>query len=239
VGDALALELNNITLAQGDFTLTADLALTSAVTAIIGPSGGGKSTLLSAIAGFLAPQTGQVLWQGDNMTATAPGERPVSMLFQDNNLFPHLTVMQNVGLGLRPNLRLSLEDRMQVTTALDRVGLGGLAARKPAALSGGQQSRVALARVLVADRPLVLLDEPFAALGPALKADMLALVQDVLAEAGKQVVMVTHDPQDAKSIAEMIVVVADGAALGPFETKAVFANPPEPLRAYLGTTGQS
>ena len=224
-------------LAQGAFRLTADLEVAAGVTAVIGPSGGGKSTLLSAVAGFLEPEQGRMQWQGDDLAGLVPGERPVAMLFQDNNLFPHLTVMQNLGLGLRPDLRLTDDDRAIVTRALARVGLDGMGDRKPAALSGGQQSRVALARVLVAERPLVLLDEPFAALGPALKDEMLGLVRDVLVAAGKQVVMVTHDPQDAKTVADQVVLVADGAATGPYATAALFADPPGALRAYLGGAG--
>jgi len=228
------LTFEKTVLRQGDFALAADLAIAPGVTAVIGPSGGGKSTLLAAIAGFLQPAEGRVLADDADLTPLAPGERPVSMLFQDNNLFPHLTVAQNVGLGVAPNLRLSAADVQAVTSALAQVGLAGFDARKPAALSGGQQSRVALARVLVADRPVVLLDEPFAALGPALKDEMLALVREVLVKAGKTIVMVTHDPQDAKAVADMVVLVAEGVAQAPTKTAEIFAHPPDALRAYLG-----
>ncbi len=228
------LTFENVTLTQGDFALTADIAIDEGVTAVIGPSGGGKSTLLSAVAGFLEPQSGRVLCNDQDLTGLAPGKRPVSMLFQDNNLFPHLTVLQNVGMGMRPDLRLKTGDEQTILHALTQVGLAGYADRKPAALSGGQQSRVALARVLVADRPLVLLDEPFAALGPALKDEMLTLVRDVLVKAGKTVVMVTHDPQDARAVADRVVLVADGDASAPVATQAIFDDPPAALRAYLG-----
>jgi thiamine transport system ATP-binding protein len=154
------------------------------------------------------------------------------MLFQDNNLFPHLTISQNIGLGLRPDLRLTHADRVRVTGVLDQVGLTGFEARKPGALSGGQQSRAALARVLLADRPVVLLDEPFAALGPGLRAEMLGLVRDRLE--GRTMLMVTHEPEDAKRAADRVVLVADGVASGPRDTAALFADPPEALRDYLG-----
>ena len=228
------LTFDHVTLQQGAFHLSADLAITAGVTAVIGPSGGGKSTLLAAVAGFLDPVQGRVLWGDDDLTPHAPGARPVSMLFQDNNLFPHLTVAQNVGLGIRPTLALSPQDHTAAAGALSQVGLDGFAARKPAALSGGQQSRVALARVLVADRPIVLLDEPFAALGPALKDEMLGLVRGILAQSGKTIVMVTHDPQDARSVADHVILVADGRAQPPRETGAIFADPPAALRDYLG-----
>lgn len=226
-----ALELR-----QGDFMLQADLAFAPGqVTALIGPSGAGKSTLLAALAGFLVPVSGQVLWEGQDLTGTVPGERPISVLFQDNNLFPHLTIGQNIGLALRPHLRLTTHEKAKVSHVLKQVGLDGFEARKPAALSGGQQSRAALARVLLADRPVVLLDEPFAALGPGLKDEMLDLVEGYLHAAGRTLIMVTHDPADAKRIADQVVLVADGVATDPVETGALFTNPPRALTDYLGT----
>ena len=229
------LTLDGVVLRQGDFSLVADVTVEAgARVAVIGPSGAGKSTLLSLIAGFLQPDAGRVIWQGRDITTTVPGARPVAMLFQDNNLFPHLTVAENVGLGIRPDLRLSQEQRGRVEDALERVGLAGYGVRKPAALSGGQQSRAALARVLVQDRPLVLLDEPFAALGPALKAEMLDLVEAVLDETGAGLLMVSHDPADARRIASETILVAEGRAEGPVATSDLLDNPPPVLRAYLG-----
>jgi len=220
---------------QDGFSLHADFAVQDGeMLAVIGPSGGGKSTLLNVVAGFLEPTSGRVLWDGRDMAGTAPGKRPVSILFQDNNLFPHMSVAQNVGLGLRPDLRLSADQKAQVEAALERVGLAGFGARKPAALSGGQASRVALARMLLRGNPLVLLDEPFAALGPALKVEMLDLVRDLMGETGATLMMVSHDPEDAKRIAGRTVLVAEGEAQAPVETADIFANPPEALQAYLG-----
>ncbi len=229
------LTLENLTLRQGDFGMTADWSLPAgARLALIGPSGAGKSTLLAAISGFLAPASGRVLWRGEDLAPLPPGKRPVAMLFQDGNLFPHLSVARNVGLGLRPDLRLTGEDRAAVTNALSRVGLTGLEDRRPAQLSGGQQSRAALARVLVMQRPLLLLDEPFSALGPALRREMLDLVGEVAEEAGATLIMVTHDPEDARRMAGLTAVVAEGRAEAPVATGALFADPPESLRSYLG-----
>jgi thiamine transport system ATP-binding protein len=201
---------------------------------VIGPSGAGKSTLLSVIAGFYPAASGRILWEGNDITLTAPGKRPLSILFQDQNLFPHLTVAQNVGLGLRPDLRLSPAEHQAVTRALTRTGLQGMQARKPATLSGGQQSRVALARALLRARPLMLLDEPFAALGPALKAEMLDLVAEIAGETGATVLMVSHDPADARRLAAQTILVAEGMAHPPCPTAELLDNPPPALATYLG-----
>ncbi len=229
------LTLEGLRIVQGDFSLSADLSLPDeAICAVMGPSGGGKSTLLATIAGFFAPTEGRVLWDGRDLTPLPPAKRPISILFQDNNLFPHLTVTQNLGLGLDPKLRLDGDQRRRIAEVLERVGLGGMADRKPAALSGGQQSRAALARVLLMDRPLVLLDEPFAALGPGLRAEMLDLAQQMLAGQGRTLLMVSHAPEDAARIASHIVMVDDNVALPPEPTAALLDNPPPALRAYLG-----
>ena len=156
------------------------------------------------------------------------------MLFQDNNLFPHLSLARNVGLGLRPAWRLSVPENQRVADALARVGLDGMETRKPGDLSGGQQSRAALARVLVQDRPLVLLDEPFAALGPALRREMLDLVSDLIGETEATLLMVTHAPEDVERIADDVIFVEGGQAHAPEPAAALMKNPPPALRAYLG-----
>lgn len=229
------LTLEGVVLAQDAFRLTADWSVKAgAKVAIIGPSGAGKSTLLSAIAGFFAPVAGRISWDGQDLGPLSPGNRPVSMLFQDQNLFPHLTIEQNLGLGIAPNLRLTTADRARIVEAMARVGLEGFAARKPAQLSGGQQSRAALARALLRARPMLLLDEPFAALGPALKEEMLDLVAEVAAQTGALVLMVTHDPADARRFADVTVLVAEGRAEQPIPTATLFADPPPALKSYLG-----
>ena len=232
------LELDRLVITQDDFRLTADWSVPKgARIAVVGPSGAGKSTLLSVISGFFPPESGRIRWQGRDITEVPPGARPLSILFQDQNLFPHLTVAQNIGLGLRPDLRLTAEDRERVAGALARTGLQGLGDRRPGTLSGGQQSRVALARVLLRARPLMLLDEPFAALGPALKDEMLDLVADIAGETGATVLMVSHDPDDALSFSGQTVLVAAGVAHAPRPTAALFADPPPELAAYLGRPG--
>ncbi len=229
------LRLERAVIRNGAFTVEADLEIAPGRRlAVIGPSGAGKSTLIEGIAGFLPVEAGRITWQGRDITDAAPGARPVAMLFQDGNLFPHLDVAQNVELGIRPDLKLDAAQRDRVAEAIARVGLEGLAARKPAALSGGQQSRAALARVLVQNRPLLLLDEPFAALGPALKVEMLDLVAALVRDAGATLLMVSHDPADARRIAEEVILVEAGRAHPPQPTAALLDNPPPALRAYLG-----
>ena len=232
------LTLENLNVRQGDFQLTANVGFTAGqITALIGPSGAGKSTILSVIAGFFAAE-GQVSWRGEPITDLRPDLRPVAILFQDNNLFPHLTISQNVGLALRSTLRLSKDEERAVEEMLHSVGLSGLGGRKPAGLSGGQQSRAALARLLLQDRPVILLDEPFAALGPGLKQEMLALVRERALAEGRVVLMVTHDPQDALAVADQIALVDEGQVFAPLPTREVMDNPPKVLRRYLGTDEQ-
>lgn len=229
------LTLDALCITQGSFTLSADLTVQKgALVSVLGPSGAGKSTLLAAIAGFIAPTEGRILWEGTDLAPLPPGKRPVSLLFQDHNLFAHLTLAENVGLGLRPALRLTRPERRQVSEALLRVGLAGLEANKPGQVSGGQQARAALARILVMRRPLLLLDEPFSSLGPALKAEMRALVSSLAHEAGLTLMMVSHDPEDARALDGDVMLVADGRAQPPVRAAEIFANPPPALAAYLG-----
>lgn len=232
----MELEFDQAELRLGSFALCANFRVPSAArVAVLGPSGGGKSTLLAAIAGFQPLASGALRIGGQDMAQVSPAARPVTLLFQDNNLFPHLSAAQNIGLGLRPDLRLGGEDWAEVDAALERVGLAGLGPRKPAELSGGQASRVALARALLRKRPLLLLDEPFAALGPALKAEMLELVTEIATGLGATLIMVTHAPQDAQAIGGETVVVADGVAHPPKETEGLLAAPGAALGRYLGT----
>ncbi|RME18021.1 MAG: ATP-binding cassette domain-containing protein [Alphaproteobacteria bacterium] len=230
------LTLEGLRLCWEGWSLSAEMTIgEGARVGILGPSGAGKSTLLSAIAGYLDPCEGRILWKGQDLAGLAPAERPVSMIFQDNNLFPHLTAAENVGLGLRPDLRLSRDQKAAVEGALERVGLAGLGGRKPGQLSGGQAARVTLARTLLRRKPLILLDEPFGALGPALRREMLSLVDELAEDTGATLLMVSHEPNDARAIAREVVLVADGLAHPPAPTEAIFANPPAALKDYLGT----
>lgn len=231
----MALTFDGVTIRNGDFRLQTDWSMpTGARAGLIGASGAGKSTLLMALAGFLPVETGRITWDGTDITRADPGQRPLTILFQDHNLFPHLDAAANVGLGIDPGLRLSAADRARVGDTLAQVGLDGLGNRKPRDLSGGQQGRVALARALVRKQPLLLLDEPFAALGPALKAELLDLVQDLCEANGLTLLMVSHDPEDIRRICPATLVVDGGTASPPAPTEVLFSDPPPALRAYLG-----
>ena len=161
------IRLDNVFLADDALPMMFDLQVVEGERiAIVGPSGAGKSTLLNLIAGFVLPTQGNIWLNGENHTRSAPYERPVSMLFQENNLFPHLTVQQNLALGLKTSLKLTALEQEQIEQVADAVGLTSFLSRLPNSLSGGQKQRVALARCLLRDKPILLLDEPFSALDP-------------------------------------------------------------------------
>ena len=178
--------------------------------AILGPSGAGKSTLLSLLGGFLPVSQGSLIMNGVDHTGSVPAARPVSMLFQENNLFPHLTVQQNMGLGLHPGLKLTPEQQQQITAIAEQTGLLALLTRLPGQLSGGQRQRVSLARCLLRNQPILLLDEPFSALDPALRGEMLQLVRSVCESRNITLLMVSHSLEDAQQIASRSLVVVDG-----------------------------
>jgi len=236
-----AVECRDTRFAYGETRFRFDMAIEAGtIAALMGASGSGKSTLLALIAGFEAPASGDVLIGGKAVTHTPPAERPVSMVFQENNLFGHLDVAANVGLGRSPRLRLSPGDRDDVSAALARVGLAGKERRLPRELSGGERQRVALARVLVRDRPVLLLDEPFASLGPALRQDMVSLLKALHAERGMTVLIATHHPDDAAALAERIVFLDEGRVAAQGATGWFFGEDgPEAFRRYVGMATRS
>jgi len=214
-----------------------DLALeTGTFLAMIGPSGAGKTTLLNLMAGFEPAVAGQICIGGRDVTRASPASRPLTMLFQENNLFAHLDVQTNVGLGLSAGLKLTASDHRDIAHALDRVGLAGFENRLPRQLSGGERQRVALARALVRDKPLLLLDEPFAALGPALRREMLQLVDEIRREKGLSVILVTHHPGDAHHAATHTAFIHMGRVRALQPTAELFALTDIPeLTEYLGS----
>ena len=192
--------------------------------AILGPSGAGKSTLLNLIAGFLTPASGTMMIDGEDHTTTPPSRRPVSMLFQENNLFSHLTVRQNIGLGMSPRLSLTAEQKRKLQVIAGQMGIESMLDRPPGELSGGQRQRAALARCLVRQQPILLLDEPFSALDPALRQEMLQLVDEVCQRQNLTLLMVSHSVEDAARIAPRAMVVAEGRIAWDGDTQALLSG---------------
>jgi thiamine transport system ATP-binding protein len=203
--------LDQASLVLGDMSFQFDVTFRRGViTAVCGASGSGKSTLLNVIAGFEPVQSGRVLIDGVDMKGSYPGDRPVSLVFQDHNLFAHLNIFANVGLGINPSMRLDPQEKARVQMALARVGLGDFAARKPSDLSGGERQRVSFARALVRRKPVLLLDEPFAALDPGLRREMGKLLLDLQADTARTTLLVSHDPDEVLRLAEDIVFMEQG-----------------------------
>lgn len=180
------------------------------IVSLMGPSGAGKSTLLALVAGFINPDHGDILVDSESIVRKEPYQRPFSMLFQEHNLFAHLSVRDNIGLGLHPGLKLTADQKLLVEQAAKQVGVAEYLDRLPEHLSGGQRQRVALARCFVQPHPMWLLDEPFSALDPVLREEMLTLVKQLAAERGITVLMVTHHLSDARAIASHFAFVAGG-----------------------------
>ena len=213
------IELNQINYQYDDFKMHFNMQIAAQEkVVIVGPSGAGKSTLLSLIAGFIFPSSGQIILNNQNMTQTLPGKRPVSMLFQNNNLFDHLTVEQNIALGIKPSLKLTTFEKQNIADMLAKVGLSGFNDRYPNQLSGGQRQRVALARCLIQHRPILLLDEPFSALDQALRFEMLALVNHICDEFDLTLLMVSHYLDESLDNFSRCLVVDNG--------NIIFSNPP-------------
>ena len=167
---------------------------------VSGASGIGKSTLLNIIAGFLMPRSGNLLWDGDTLLPLPPWQRPISILFQQNNFFDHLSCQFNLQLAIHPSGRVTKQDSDKINLILKRLEIDHLAASLPHQLSGGQEQRMALARALIKEDVLILLDEPFSALDKTIKAEACALIQQLVAEQNIAMIVVTHEDEDIKSL---------------------------------------
>lgn len=178
--------------------------------AVMGPSGAGKSTLLALAAGFIDPIGGSIVANDIELSGLEPYQRPFAFLFQEHNLFAHLSVRENIGLGLHPGLKLNREQRYLVEQAAGLVGIVDYLDRLPEQLSGGQRQRVALARCFVQSHPIWLLDEPFSALDPVLREEMLDLVKKLASERDITLMMVTHHLSDAKAIGSHFAFIDQG-----------------------------
>lgn len=207
----LILEEITLGLSKPDCILIRNLSLSvpsAEIVTVMGPSGSGKSTLLSFISGHLDPAfsaTGSIRLDDREVTTEPPESRHIGMLFQDDMLFPHLSVGANLAFGLTSNIKSRKDRRLRIEEALTSAGLGGFADRDPATLSGGQRTRVALMRTLLSEPDALLLDEPFSKLDQNLRADMRSFVFAHAAEQKLPVLMVTHDEADAEAAGGQIV----------------------------------
>ena len=224
----------NFSLKESYLTISTNISLEpDKIYAVVGPSGAGKSTFLNLISGFASISSGSILWNGQEISNLPPAKRSVSILFQDNNLFPHLSVWRNLALAVTHWPKISRDNEEKLKAVMSEVGILGLENRKPSQLSGGQQSRVALARVLLQKNKILLLDEPFSALGPSLKDQMLELIKKIAKNKKLLVLMVTHEPADAKKVASQTLVVKDKKVHPPLITEKALDPINGPLADYL------
>ncbi|SDU32824.1 ABC transporter ATP-binding protein [Stappia sp. ES.058] len=208
-----AVAFRNVRKSFGEFTAIADLTLDitpGELVTLLGPSGCGKTTTLRMLAGLESPTKGQILIGGEDVTRLPADRRDVSMVFQSYALFPHMNVGQNVAYGLEAGGQRPAEARRRAEEALDLVGLSGLGERLPAELSGGQQQRVAVARALVLEPQVLLLDEPLSNLDARLRRKVRTDIRELQQRLGFTAVYVTHDQEEALAVSDTIVVMKDG-----------------------------
>jgi iron(III) transport system ATP-binding protein len=235
-----SLTVTGVGKAYGSTPVLSDVTLSvpsGGFAAVLGPSGSGKTTLLRLLAGFDPPDAGRIELDGetlDDAQRHVPAyRRRIGYVPQDGLLFPHLTVAENVGFGLSRRSR----GGSRVDDLLELIGLGGLGQRRPHELSGGQQQRVAVARALAPEPRLILLDEPFAALDASLRDSLRAEIKQLLASLGTTVVLVTHDQEEALSLADLVAILADGRIVQHAAPRAIYQQPKTlEVAHFLGDT---
>jgi sulfate/thiosulfate transport system ATP-binding protein len=234
----MAIEVRNVNKKFGDFVALDDVSMTvsdGALTALLGPSGSGKSTLLRIIAGLETPDTGQVVIDGDDVTAAPARNRGVGFVFQHYAPFKHMTVHDNVGFGLSVRKRPKDEIGERVAELLGLVRLDGLAGRYPSQLSGGQLQRMALARALAVQPQVLLLDEPFGALDAQVRAELREWLRRLHEEINVTTIFVTHDQEEAMEVAEQIVVMNHGRIEQAGAPRALYESPSnEFVMSFIG-----
>jgi sulfate transport system ATP-binding protein len=238
----MAIEVRNINKSFGGTPVLRDVSVdvpSGSLTALLGPSGGGKSTLLRVIAGLEWPDTGTVVISGADATRLPPQRRNVGFVFQHYAAFKHMTVFGNVAFGLQIRKRPKAEIRQRVTELLELVHLEQFAERYPAQLSGGQRQRMALARALAVEPEVLLLDEPFGALDAQVRKELRAWLRRLHDEVHVTTVFVTHDQEEAIEVADTIVVLADGVVEQAGSPQEIYENPANPfVMRFLGPVTQ-
>jgi spermidine/putrescine transport system ATP-binding protein len=236
------LEISNVSKRYGDVTALDDVSLAveqGAYVVLLGPSGSGKTTLLSVIGGFTVPSAGTVSIAGRDVTALSPARRPTTTLFQDYALFPHMSVAGNVGFGLKVRGVAGPERERQVAAALDLVGLAGYGRRGIHEISGGQRQRVGLARALVVEPEILLLDEPLGALDLNLRRQMQDELLSLQRRTGRSFVHVTHDQEEAMALASLVVVMNKGRIEDVGAPKRIYEYPASLFTAtFMGESTQ-
>lgn len=221
------------TRAVEDFTLT---VADGELVCLLGPSGSGKSTLLRMIGGFETPTSGEIRIDGEDVTRLPPERRPTGMVFQSHALWTHMNVFSNIAFGLKLRRLPGAEIRQKVERVLDLVGLAGYGKRHVTQLSGGQQQRVALARSLVLEPKILLLDEPFASLDQHLRERLREEVRDIQQRLGITTLFVTHGQDEALALADRIVVMRDGRTEQADRPETVYREPATPFVAgFIGS----
>jgi len=237
---AAGVTIDHVTFSYGGAPVLDDVSLEIAegeFFAFLGPSGSGKTTLLRLIAGFGRPTRGRILIGGRDVTRLPPWERHLGMVFQSYALWPHMTVAKNVAFGLEQRRLPRAEIARRVKEALALVGLADYAERRPAQLSGGQQQRVALARTLVIEPEVLLLDEPLSNLDAKLRTDMRAEIRALQRKLRLTAIYVTHDQEEANAIADRLAVLDGGRIQQVGTPLALYDNPANRfVAAFLGTT---
>lgn len=231
---APAVDVRNLSKHYGEFVALRDVSVTIAAGeyfVLLGPSGGGKTTLLRSIGGFHKPTKGEILLNGRNVGHLPPDKRPTTMVFQAYALFPHMTVTQNVGYGLKVAGLRKARIAEKVDYALEQVGLSEFTKRKPHELSGGQQQRVQLARAIVLDRDILLLDEPLAALDAQLRKDMCLELKHLQEKVGITFIHVTHNQEEAMTVADRIALLADGNLVECGHARDIYRTPDKAFTA--------
>ena len=224
----MGIEARNVTKRYGDFAALDDVSVAvrdGSLTALLGPSGGGKSTLLRVIAGLEQPDAGQVVIHGEDTTGMRTQDRNVGFVFQHYAAFKHMTVADNVGFGLAVKKRPKDQIAARVQELLDLVGLSHLGKRYPNQLSGGQRQRMALARALAVEPQVLLLDEPFGALDARVREELRAWLRRLHDEVHVTTIFVTHDQEEALEISEQVVVINQGRVEQSAAPQEVYDSP--------------